>query len=371
MTRPLAILVVSTPVGAIGSGLGGGVEITLRSLATGLVARGHRVEVVAPTGSAAIGVPVHAIGGNPQPSMQFIDRSSVVDAGEGSVLANMWNFVREHHHQFDVVLNLAYDELPFRSSSTLTRPIAHLVSMASLTDAMDDAIDAVLRTTPHAVAMHSRAQAETFAAACDVTIVGGGIDVESCPFVANPHADGRLAFVGRISAEKGLRDVVEASAVARRPLHIWGFLQNDDELARACDGVEGSRTTYRGFVDPGRLRTEIGECSALVMAPKWLEAFGNVAVEALACGVPVVSYRRGGPAEIVVEGETGFLVEPDDVAGLAAAIGRVGGLSRRDCRQRAIDRYSVGVFAQRVEAWLDGVVRANGRADFSGTPLSF
>jgi len=49
------------------------------------------------------------------------------------------------------------------------------------------------------------------------------------------------------------------------------------------------------------------------MTPRWMEAFGNVAIEALACGVPVIAYRRGGPAEIVQDGQTGFLVEPDSV----------------------------------------------------------
>lgn len=371
MTRPLRVLVMSTPVGAIGSGTGGGVEVTVRGIAAGLVARGHHVEVVAPEGSVAFGVPVHAVEGKVQASMQLVDRSTVVEAPDGSVLANMWAFVRTHHHKFDVVLNLAYDELPFRCASFLDRPVAHLVSMGSLTDAMDDAIGSVLASSPASIAMHSRAQADTFKAAAAVTIVGGGIDVGSCRFVEAPHPDGRVGFVGRLSREKGLRDVVAASALAGRPLHVWGYLQDEDEFAAVCAAADDARVTYRGFVDPETLRSELGECAALVMAPKWVEAFGNVAVEALACGVPVVAYRRGGPGEIVVDGETGYLVEADDVAALAAGIERAGGLSRAACRGSASEHHSIGAFAARVEAWLDGVVRADGRADFSGTPLSF
>ncbi len=371
MTRPLRVLVMSTPVGAIGSGTGGGVEVTVRGIAAGLVARGHHVEVVAPEGSVAFGVPLHAVEGKVQASMQLVDRSTVVEAPDGSVLANMWAFVRTHHHKFDVVLNLAYDELPFRCASFLDRPVAHLVSMGSLTDAMDDAIGSVLASSPASIAMHSRAQADTFKAAAAVTIVGGGIDVGSCRFVEAPHPDGRVGFVGRLSREKGLRDVVAASALAGRPLHVWGYLQDEDEFAAVCAAADDARVTYRGFVDPETLRSELGECAALVMAPKWVEAFGNVAVEALACGVPVVAYRRGGPGEIVVDGETGYLVEADDVAALAAGIERAGGLSRAACRGSASEHHSIGAFAARVEAWLDGVVRADGRADFSGTPLSF
>jgi UDP-glucose:tetrahydrobiopterin glucosyltransferase len=64
----------------------------------------------------------------------------------------------------------------------------------------------------------------------------------------------------------------------------------------------------------------------------------------------VISYRRGGPAEIVVDGKTGFLVEPDDVAGLAAAIGRIDELDRVACRQRVEEEYSIPALAERVEA---------------------
>ena len=81
------------------------------------------------------------------------------------------------------------------------------------------------------------------------------------------------------------------------------------------------------------------------MAPKWVEAFGNVAIEAMATGVPVISYRRGGPAEIIVDGMTGFLVEPDDVEGLVAAVGRIDELDRVACRQRVEEQYSIQALA--------------------------
>ena len=364
MTAPFSVLVMSTPVGPIGSGIGGGVEITLRGIAAGLTARGHHVEVVAPAGSQSVGVPMHCVEGTPQASMQLMNRSMVVGAPEGSVLANMWNTVRALAERFDIVLNLAYDELAFTHSADVERPVAHLVSMASLTDAMDAAIDAVLRDAPETVAMHTRAQAATFARGGAATLVGGGIDVESCTYVERPHADGRMAFVGRISPEKGLVDVARACALAGRPLHVWGVLQDADEWRRALAVAPEGSLTHRGFVDPVTLRSQVGECTALVMAPKWVEAFGNVAVEAMACGLPVVAYRRGGPSEVVDDGETGLLVAPDDVDGLAAAVAAAGTLSRRTCRARARERFSTEAFAQRVEAWLAVLVAGAGRADF-------
>jgi UDP-glucose:tetrahydrobiopterin glucosyltransferase len=87
-----------------------------------------------------------------------------------------------------------------------------------------------------------------------------------------------------------------------------------------------------------------------------VEAFGNVLIEALACGVPVISYRRGGPAEIVRDGETGWLVEPDSVEGLIAAIRKLDKIERRRCRQQAEQDYSLAALGERTEAWLAAVV---------------
>jgi UDP-glucose:tetrahydrobiopterin glucosyltransferase len=92
------------------------------------------------------------------------------------------------------------------------------------------------------------------------------------------------------------------------------------------------------------------------MTPTWIEAFGNVAIESMACGVPVIAYRRGGPAEVVVDGETGFLVDPGDVDALVAAVGRLGDIDRSACRSLVEREFSIDAFAGRVTRWLDHVV---------------
>ena len=121
----------------------------------------------------------------------------------------------------------------------------------------------------------------------------------------------------------------------------------------------GARVSYEGFLPTDELQAAIGGCAAVVMAPKWVEAFGNVAIEAMATGVPVISYRRGGPAEIIDDGKTGFLVEPDDVEGLIAAVARIDELDRVECRQRVEEEYSIPALAARVERWLDAVVECH------------
>ena len=136
------ILIISTPVGPLGSGTGGGVELTLHSLVLGLTGRGHHVEVLAPAGSLHVGAVVHQIPGALQPSSHVRRSGHAASAMPADgVLAAMCEWARVHQDEFDVILNLAYDWLPYYLTPFFVEtPLAHLVSMATLSDAMDDVI---------------------------------------------------------------------------------------------------------------------------------------------------------------------------------------------------------------------------------------
>ena len=146
-----------------------------------------------------------------------------------------------------------------------------------------------------------------------------------------------LGWVGRVAAEKGLEDALAAAQRAGLPLHVWGVVEDAGYWGALADRYR-STVVARGFLPTEQLQAELGRCRALLMTPKWVEAYGNVVAEALACGVPVVTYRRGGPAELVEDGVSGFVVPPDSVDALADAATRVGGLDRRACRRRAETR---------------------------------
>jgi UDP-glucose:tetrahydrobiopterin glucosyltransferase len=104
------------------------------------------------------------------------------------------------------------------------------------------------------------------------------------------------------------------------------------------------------------MQQELRQCRAMLMTPRWVEAFGNVAIEALACGVPVISYRRGGPAEIIQDGKTGFLVEPDSVDRLVDAIARLDEIDRYTCRQQAETEFSLKALGDRFEKWFRDIL---------------
>jgi UDP-glucose:tetrahydrobiopterin glucosyltransferase len=361
------ILIISTPVGPLGSGEGGGVELTLHSLVLGLTGRGHHVEVLAPAGSLHVGTVVHQIPGALQPSAQSDERDAFVSTPADSVLAAMCEWAGVHQDEFDVILNLAYDWLPFYLTPFfVTTPLAHLVSMATLTDAMDDVITGAAAVRPRNLAMHSQAQADTFPTlAGRVPIIGSGVAVDRYDMHIAADEPRHLGFIGRISREKGLEDVVAVAEATGLPLKVWGLMQDRSVWEAAIAGHPNANVTYEGFLPTDELQAAIGGCAAIVMAPKWVEAFGNVAIEAMATGVPVIAYRRGGPAEIITDGVTGFLVEPDDIGALIAAVGRIEDLDRVQCRQRVEEEYSIAALALRVEQWLDAVVECHRNSWFA------
>jgi UDP-glucose:tetrahydrobiopterin glucosyltransferase len=354
----MKLLFLSTPVGPLGSGLGGGVELTLLNLAMGMLRRGYSLQVVAPKGSISPQVPIVEIEGNLQLTAQTQQRTDPIMLPDRAVLAEMWEYARQTQSQYDLIVNFAYDWLPFYLTPFFERPIAHLVSMGSLMDAMDTAIAQVIEQFPGTIGVHSRAQAETFAFADRCRCLGNGFDLSAYQFCEKPGE--ALAWVGRIAPEKGLEDAVVAAKLAAVPLQIFGVIQDEVYWKKINRDHSDAPMTYQGFLPTTQLQQALGECRALLMTPHWVEAFGNVAIEAMACGVPVIAYRRGGPSEIVQDGKTGWLVEPDQVAGLVDAIARIDQIDRLTCRQHVEAVYSLDAMGDRVDAWFQDIVHSLG-----------
>ncbi|WP_414590069.1 glycosyltransferase family 4 protein [Scytonema sp. PCC 10023] len=349
-SKPLRLLFVSTPVGPLGTGLGGGVELTLHNIAQEMIRRGHKLQIIAPSGSTWDSLPIVQIPGNLQIIAQSQERTDPITMPENSVLANMWDYARQVQGEYDLIVNFAYDWLPLYLTPFFQRPIAHLISMGSLSNALDEIIRQVAKQFPGTIGFHSLAQAATFALDQQIFCLSNGIDVSLYEFCAQPKQ--QLAWVGRISPEKGLEDAVSVAQITNIPLKIMGKLQDESYWQQICQNYPNAPFEYLGFLSTSQMQQVVRECRALLMTHRWVEAFGNVAIEALACGVPVISYRRGGPAEIVKDGKTGFLVEPDSIPGLVDAVSRLDEINRQTCRASAETEFSLEALGDRFEQWF-------------------
>jgi len=351
----LKLLFLSTPVGPLGSGIGGGVELTLYNLALEMMHRGHQLQIVAPAGSHLGNLPIYPIEGNLQVAAQTLSRATPIEMPGNPILGLMWDYARSVQSDWDLIVNFAFDWLPFYLTPFFDCPIAHFISMGSMTDALDRVMERVAQQYPNSIGVYTKSQAETFPFSPFCRVLGSGIDLSLYQFCDRPSPT--LAWLGRIAPEKALEDAVRAAQITGIPLRIFGKIQDPEYWQHICQNYTGAPFEYAGFLSTATLQQELRQCRALLMTPRWLEAFGNVAIEALACGVPAIAYRRGGPAEIVREGKTGFLVEPDSVEGLVAAIERIDEIDRRACRQQAEEEYGLSVWGDRFENWFAEILK--------------
>lgn len=351
----MRLLFISTSVGAFGSGIGGGVELTIRNVCDYLLHRGHTVHLVAPSGSVTQNIPIVALPGALHSFAQNSDRNDPIQFPSDSVVAEMLHYAYQMQDRYDLIVSFAYDWLPFYLTPFFRTPLIHFVSMGSVSDALDYIICKTGRQFPRRLGMYTYVQAQSFGdPQLEVEILGSGIDLDRYEYVESP-AD-FYVWIGRIAPEKGLEDVAAVSAQLGIEVQVFGKMQ-EEQYWQACHAqYPQARLHYQGFFNTDELQARIGKARALIMTPKWVEAFGNVAIEALACGVPVISYARGGPVEIIRHNETGYLVEPDNIEALAEAISKIDRIRRGKCRAQAEKEYSLEALGERFLAWFKAII---------------
>jgi glycosyltransferase involved in cell wall biosynthesis len=137
-----------------------------------------------------------------------------------------------------------------------------------------------------------------------------------------------LLYVGRFTAVKRIGLLIEAHARAQErfrrpaPLVLLGGFPGEWEGEHPLETIErtGARDVFlAGWHEHAELPDFLAAADVVVL-PSVREQFGQVLVEGMACGRPVIAVDNHGPAEVVDAGETGWLVEPDDVQGLADAL---------------------------------------------------
>jgi glycosyltransferase involved in cell wall biosynthesis len=165
-----------------------------------------------------------------------------------------------------------------------------------------------------------------------------GIDLSR--FELQQKSGDYLLFFGRIHPDKGTAEAIDVAGRVGMPLTIAGIIQDRDYFERFVEPrLDGDRVRYLGPVGPDTRGGVLGGALALLHLVNFDEPFGFSVVEAMACGTPVVARRRGSMAEIVRDGENGFLVETLDEA--VTAVRAAGALDRRRVRASVEVRFDV------------------------------
>ena len=157
-----------------------------------------------------------------------------------------------------------------------------------------------------------------------------------------PQAGKYLAFLGRISPEKGLDRAIEIARRAGVPLKVAAKIYDEDRpyfQSTIAPLLSESRSfvEFIGEIGGERKNEFLRGASALLFPIDWAEPFGLVMIEALACGTPVIAWRNGSVPEIVEHGVTGFVV--DSVPQATACVGRLSEIRRAECRRAFEERF--------------------------------
>ena len=354
----MRIVLISTPIGFLGSGKGGGVELTLNSLVSGLLALGHSVDVIAPKNSKLYEsnekAKLHFVDGEDQISWQHQNYNSPVSIPNNSLLEGMLEKGLEIAKQADVLLNMSYDWLPIWMTLNVKKPIAHIISMGSESLIISNLISKVYAKHPHNFAFHTKTQANDYPFIKKPIIIGNGFKLDN--YIFQDSVKGPLAWVGRVAQEKGLEDAVYVANELGERLNVWGVIEDEKYASKIEQSFPQGTINWMGFVSTNELQKELGKCRVLLNTPKWNEAYGNVVVEALACGVPVVAYKRGGPSEIIQHGQTGYLADPDNKKNMLSYVEKIEKIKRKKCREWVEKNASTDIFANKVLNWLNEVI---------------
>lgn len=314
----------------------GGIERVVDLLARGLAARGHEVTLFA-TGDSTC--PVPGSWTEPQALRRLGFDSYSATAAEATHLAHAFS----HHPHFDVMHNHV-GPMGIAFAIATHAPSVTTLHGPLLPESRRHHLDG----PRHGYVAISEAQRASYPDLGAVTVIPNGIDTAT---YAPGLRQGYLLYLGRISPEKGVHLAIEVAHRTGWPLVLAGKVDPFDQAyfeAEIAPHLGDGRVRLVGEVAGQSKREVLQGALALLHLVQWPEPFGLTMVEAMASGVPVIGCPRGSVPEVVTHGVTGFLVP--DVAGAVAALGRLGELDPRRCRQEAVTRFDASVMVARYEA---------------------
>jgi len=170
-----------------------------------------------------------------------------------------------------------------------------------------------------------------------IKTVYNGIPIEK--FKYSKTAENYLLWVGRIVDKKGPKEAILTAKKLNLALIIAGKITDRAYFNKRLKPLIKGKIKYVGELPQAKLVPLYRKAKALLCPVKWNEPFGLTAVEAMACGAPVIAFKNGGLKETILNNKTGFLIpEKKGVKGLAEAVKNIGKIKRVDCRKR-VEKY--------------------------------
>jgi glycosyltransferase involved in cell wall biosynthesis len=314
----------------------GGTERVIAWLVDELVDLGHEVTLFA-SGDSATKAKLHAV----WPRALRLGRRGVDPNAACSLLIEA---VAERAHEFDVI-HSHVDWLPLpvlsRSGVPFLTTMHGRLDLPGLSDVIGRFADAPFVSI-------SDNQRRPLPRANWITTIQHGLPKDL--FRPSFEAGLYLAFLGRLTAEKGPEAAIRIARTVRMPLRIAAKIPRAETAyfkRKLEPEIDGETIQLVGELDDIRKQPFLAEAAALLFPIDWPEPFGLVMIEAMACGTPVVAYRSGSVPEVLEDGVTGFIVDGEEQA--IKAVKEAGRLDRSRIRARFEERFAAGRMARQYE----------------------
>lgn len=307
----------------------GGIELVVGLLTDELVRRGHEVTLFASGDSISSAklVSVH-------PRALRLD-SSIKETGIYEML--QLGTVYERADEFDIIhSHMGCASLPY--TNLVKTPTIHTLHGIFTPD--NEKMFQFAKVQPFVSI--SDAQREIELGLNYVKTVYNGIDVSSYEFYPQPDEPPYLAFLGRISPEKGTHLAIEIAKKSGWRLKIAGKVDVVDVEyfeKEVKPLIDGEQIEYVGEANHTQKNALMGGAVATLFPITWREPFGLVMVESMAAGTPVIAIKLGSTVEVIDHGKTGFLCSNVDEC--VSAIAQVADLDRYACREYVQSRFSL------------------------------
>jgi glycosyltransferase involved in cell wall biosynthesis len=309
----------------------GGTERIVYNLCRHLVRRGHQVELFA-SGDSKVDCPVRSV----VPVATLDDPGSTLYREKEFEARNTYNHYRQAE-RFDLIHAHWPTLAPYFSDFTKTPT---LVTYAYIEKELHDYYrENFLNCFPVCV---SRAQTRALGDE-SLPVVYNGIEPEEIPF--NDRPEDFFIIAGRMTPGKGIAEAIRIAKKANVRLLIVGnvtrHLPWSEEyfLREVKPHIDGKQIRHVEAMPYAELVATMSRARGFLFPLQWDEPFGMVVAESMAAGTPVLAYPRGSMAELIRDGETGFLARDEDE--MVQAIASVEKLDRRRCREWVVKEFSV------------------------------
>ncbi len=187
------------------------------------------------------------------------------------------------------------------------------------------------------------------------TVIHNGICLDEFQFQEKPKD--HFAFLGYINPEKGAHIAVQIAKKLKIKLKIAGsYMGCEDYFEKKIKPyLEKGKIDYMGVVNSFQRNKFLGFAKAILAPICWEEPFGLVMIESMACGTPVIAFKRGSIPEIVENGKTGFIVENEKE--MIEAIKNIDKINRDECRKHAEGHFIVERMVDEYERVYNKIIK--------------